>query len=189
MIGLQNSNLESLLKKANEYEKKYEWLQATEYYKKASSLALAKEDVLKVAEIQEKLGYCYFRRALQAQKPEQNKLNLNHAIKAFEKSVGMIEQISIQFKQAMLNHKLAWIFLLKSWREEDLLKRRKLLNNWWNLERQNLSIYDEIENPLSYGKVCVTLIEHSAADRFFVTTDNILFYPIDRKRYPFFKFQ
>lgn len=40
-IALQEVNLESLLKKAKELEKKYEWLQATKIYKRASDLARA----------------------------------------------------------------------------------------------------------------------------------------------------
>lgn len=42
MVALQSSNLESLLEKAKEYEKKYEWLQARDYYEKAVDLAVKK---------------------------------------------------------------------------------------------------------------------------------------------------
>ena len=65
-VDLKKSNLESLLEKAKELEKKYEWLQATEFYKKAVDLALEEKDSQKVAELQEQIGFCFFKAALQA---------------------------------------------------------------------------------------------------------------------------
>jgi hypothetical protein len=53
-IALQNSSLESLLTKARELEKKYEWLQAAECYKKASDLTLDEKHFLKTADFQPK---------------------------------------------------------------------------------------------------------------------------------------
>ena len=49
--------MELLLKKANELEKKYVWLQATEYFSKAFHLALGEKNILETAEILEKLGF------------------------------------------------------------------------------------------------------------------------------------
>ena len=50
-MTLQNNTLELLLKKAKEFEKKYEWFQAAKYYKKASVIVLDEKDVLKELEI------------------------------------------------------------------------------------------------------------------------------------------
>jgi hypothetical protein len=43
-VDLKKSNLKSFLEKAKELEKKYEWFQATEFYKKAVDLALEEKD-------------------------------------------------------------------------------------------------------------------------------------------------
>ena len=66
MASLQNSTLGFLLDKAKEMEKKYEWLQATKFYKKASDMVLDEKDILKAAELQEKIGFCFYRAADQA---------------------------------------------------------------------------------------------------------------------------
>jgi len=63
---LQNNTLEPLLNNAKDREKKYEWLQAVEYYEKASSISLKDKEFVKAAQFQEGLGYCCFRAALQA---------------------------------------------------------------------------------------------------------------------------
>ena len=43
MDSFAENNLEPLLKKAKELEKKYEWLQATKSYNEASDLAFKRE--------------------------------------------------------------------------------------------------------------------------------------------------
>ena len=62
---LNNCNLESLLNKAIEEEKRYEWLQAAEIYEKASDLALNKKDVSKAVDLNERSGFCYYRASSQ----------------------------------------------------------------------------------------------------------------------------
>jgi len=172
MIALQDRNLESLLKEAKEHEKKYEWLQAAEYYNKACDLSVDKKNILKAAEIQEKTAYCYFRAALQAQLPEQNKKGINQAIRAYEETVGLIEQIETRNKQSRINHNKGWILFLKAWLEIDLSKKKELLDKWWKLESSYFKIYDELADPPFTGKIYNDLLELSAVDRFFVVTDN-----------------
>ena len=65
-IILQKVNLEFLLSKAKDLERKYEWLQAAELYKKASKILFKEKDFVKAAEFQEKLEYSFFRASLQA---------------------------------------------------------------------------------------------------------------------------
>ena len=52
-IALRDSNLESLLEKAKELEKKYEWLQAAESYQKASEILFEEKNFVKAAELAE----------------------------------------------------------------------------------------------------------------------------------------
>jgi len=65
-MTLQNVNLEPLLKKAKKCEKKYDWQQASDFYRKASSLALDQKDLLRGANFHEKMGFCFYRVAFQA---------------------------------------------------------------------------------------------------------------------------
>ena len=59
-------NLELILNKAKEFEKKYEWLQAADYYEKAVDLALKKKNLSMTVELYEKIGFCFYKAALQA---------------------------------------------------------------------------------------------------------------------------
>ena len=45
LINLQKNSLESSLSEAEQLAKKYEWLQASDYYKKAVDLALKKKQL------------------------------------------------------------------------------------------------------------------------------------------------
>ena len=64
---LRNSSTASLLNRAKEKEKRYEWLQATKSYKKASEILLTEKDFVNAAELAERLGYCYFKAGDQAE--------------------------------------------------------------------------------------------------------------------------
>jgi KaiC/GvpD/RAD55 family RecA-like ATPase/tetratricopeptide (TPR) repeat protein len=172
LISLNNASLESLLKKAKELEKKYEWLEAIEFYQKAITQPLGTQDFFVAAELQEKIGYCYFRTALQAQQSEQNKKRMKQAVKAYEDSVEFFEKSTTQWSQAKIIHNKGWILFLRSWLENDFQKKKELLDEWWKLETNNFNIYDELENPISSGEILNDLLELSAVDRFFFTTDN-----------------
>jgi len=167
---LQKGNLESLLDKAKKLEKKYEWLQAAKYYRKAADL-VAEKEVMTAADLHEKMGFCYYRAALQAQQPEQNRKRMNLAIKAYEASVRFIAPIKERQIQPKINHKKGWIFFLKSWLEKDLAKKKILLDEWVKFWNKNLDIYTEENDLHSIGKVCNTIIESSAVDRFFISID------------------
>ncbi len=172
MIALNNARLQSLLDKAKKKERKYEWLQAADVYTKVINL-LEEKNVLKTAELQEKIGYCYFRAAFQAQQPEQNKKRVNNAIKAYDAAVNFLEQNMAKGHKIEIMHNKGWILFLRSWLENDLPKKKNLLDEWWELESNNFTIYDEIDDPVSKGKIFNDLLELSAIDRFFVTTDNL----------------
>jgi hypothetical protein len=171
-IVLQKGNLESLLDRAKELEKKYEWLRATEFYHKAVTQTIETKDFFETAKLQEKVGYCYFRAALQAQQPEQNKKRMQQSIKAYDSSVDSIKKNSSYGHKAKIAHNQGWSLFLKSWLETDLLQKKKLLEEWWKLESSNFKIYDELDDHQSAGKIYNDLIELSAVDRFFAVTDN-----------------
>jgi hypothetical protein len=63
-VALKDSNLESLIEKAKELEKKYDWIQAADFYEEAASKV--QEDSMKTAELREPIGYCFLRAAFQA---------------------------------------------------------------------------------------------------------------------------
>ncbi|TRO54017.1 hypothetical protein E2P63_01760 [Candidatus Bathyarchaeota archaeon] len=170
---MNNAGLESLLNKAKELEKKYEWLQATEFYQNAFDQTSETKDVLKATELQEKLGYCYLRAALQSQQTEQNWKRMNLAIKAHETAVGLVEKIETKYARVKLNHNKGWIIFLKSWFESNVFKKKILLDKWWKTETNYFKIYDSLTDSQLVGKIYNDLLELSAVDRFHLVNDNL----------------
>jgi tetratricopeptide (TPR) repeat protein len=156
---MQESTLEPLLKKAKELEKKYEWLQAADCYKKASIILLKDKDFVKAAEFQENLGYCFFRAALQAETKEQFETRMQLASKKYEQTFLIFEKL--EGKEAGKNHAKAMVAYTSSWCEHDLSKMEILLDEWWTLENKALSIYEKMQNPLDIGKTCNNILEYS----------------------------
>ena len=170
---MQKENLEILLNKARDFEKNYDWLQATEFYQNAFDQTSETKNVLKATELQERLGYCYFRAALQAQHPEQNRKRMNLAIKAHETVVGLVEKIEGKHAKAKLNHNKGWIIFLRSWFESNIFKKKILLDKWWKTETNYLKIYDSLADSQLVGKIYNDLLELSAVDRFHLINDNL----------------
>ena len=65
-------------------EKSYEWLQATEYYRKALDLEIAEKDSLKAADLKERMGFCFYRSAFQARDNVEFKKMIKKAIRSYQ---------------------------------------------------------------------------------------------------------
>jgi len=163
--AMQKSTLESLLNKAKEPESKYEWLQATKTYNKASKLSLELKNFVELGKINERIGYCFFRAALQAETKEQFENRMRLASKNYEQAFLIFQKF--EDKEAGKNHAKAMVAYTSSWFEHDLSKMETLLEEWWTLENKALAIYEKMKNPLDIGKTCNNLMEYSVDRRIF----------------------
>ena len=169
-IVLQKGNLESLLDRAKELEKKYEWLQAAEFYKKAADLVLAENDLFKAADLNEKMGFCYYRAALQAQSNIEFRKTLKSSIKAYQeesKLLGGIENEECHIKRI---HADALTAFVKSSYEKDLKAIKRLQDKWWTLENQVVKAYERSDDLHSAGRICNDLLEYSTFDRYWLAS-------------------
>ncbi|MFX0212206.1 MAG: hypothetical protein ACFFDT_39905, partial [Candidatus Hodarchaeota archaeon] len=126
--------MESLLKKAKELEKKYEWLQATECYRKATDLVLVEKHFLKAADLHDQMGFCFHKAALQAKTNTEFKKLLKQAIQAYEKEAKLLEEVGDENEHMKINHANALVAYTKSWFETNPRTTKKLLDKWWTLE-------------------------------------------------------
>jgi hypothetical protein len=172
-VALKDSTLESLIEKAKEHEKKYEWLQAAEEYKKAVDLVLNEKDVTKVANLQERIGFSFYRASLQAQSNTEFRKILKKSIIAYEKESKLLKTIETEESQVNRIHADALTCYAKSWYETDPKVIKKLLDEWWTLENQVLTIYEHSRNLLSVGRICNELLEYSIYDRFWLVSDSL----------------
>ncbi|MGD9130659.1 MAG: ATPase domain-containing protein [Candidatus Bathyarchaeota archaeon] len=157
--------------KAKELEKKYEWLQAAEYYKKASELESKEKNFLKAAEIQERIGFCFRNAAFQAQTNIEFRKRLKQSIQAYEQEASILKSIEEKNLQLRIDHADALVAHAKSWLEATHSKKRKLLDKWWTIENQLLSEYEKAGDLHSVGKTCNDLMELSRAHLYWLASD------------------
>ena len=159
-----NSKVETILNRAKKSEKQYDWLDAKNLYEKVLSISISlKDDSIEVP-IAERIGYCYFRAALQAENREQfdNRMKLsNEAYKHME------HILRPKIDEPKLIHARAMVALTSSWVEQDFSKMEALLDDWWNLENLALGMFEEKQDKHAIGKICNNLLEYSSDTRLF----------------------
>jgi len=154
-----------LRNEAKESEKKYNWLDAKGAYEKASKLALDRKDYSEAAELNDRIGYCFFRAALQAETKEQFETRMRLSSEAYKQMYEFLQKIGSE--EARTNHACAMVAYTRSWFEPDLSKMEELLDEWWTLENRALEIYEKKKNLLGIGKTCNNLMEYSVDRRLF----------------------
>ncbi|MEJ2241039.1 MAG: ATPase domain-containing protein [Candidatus Bathyarchaeota archaeon] len=150
-------NLESLLKKAKEQEKKYDWLAATEIYEEASGLV--PEDYEKAAELREKIGYCFLKAAFQAETNEQFRRILKQSADAYQKTISLLQKTETEDKEERICHSKAMIAYVNARLTPDITKRRKILAELLKLENNALEFFKKTGNQLAIGKTYNNLLE------------------------------
>ena len=168
---MKKSDLEHLVGNAKTQEKKYEWLQATKYYDKALSLALKNNVLTKVAELQEKIGYCYFRAAFQSETKEQFRSQMKLAARAYEEAVILLDKAQEEGKSAQINHAKAMIKFMNFWLATVPSKMKELVEDWRKFEIEALKAYEKVGDRLDIGITCTNLAEDHFGQAVSITSD------------------
>jgi tetratricopeptide (TPR) repeat protein/KaiC/GvpD/RAD55 family RecA-like ATPase len=168
-IALDKISLETLLEKAKELEKRYEWLDAIDSYEQASSLV--SEGILTAAELRERIGFCFFKAALQADTNDVFRDRMGLAVKAYKETVELVLNVEKNGECAKISHVKALVAYVSSWLERDRMKKGKLLNEWWRLENEVSEEYEKDGDLINIGKTCNSLLEFSLDYRFWLPTD------------------
>ncbi len=170
--ALVEGTLEPLLKKAKEQEKKYEWLQATKLYKKIVDLALEQKAFLKAAELQERLGFCFYKAADQVQTNIEFRKLMKRAVQAYRKESDLLEEATVEEKQVRIDYAHAQIAYVEAMLEKNPVKKKKVLDEWWALENRVISAHENSGDLHSAGKVCNDLLEYSREQRFWLVSNH-----------------
>ena len=170
--GLRKSQkLESLLGKAKELEKKYEWFQAMSYYEKVLNLALKDNDLTKAAEFQEKIGFCFFRGAFQAKSNTDFRSRMKLAARAYEEAVILLEKAQEEGKSAQINHAKAMIKFMNFWLATIPSKMKEFVEDWRKFEIEALKAYQKVGDRLGIGITCTNLAEDHFGQAFSITSN------------------
>jgi KaiC/GvpD/RAD55 family RecA-like ATPase/tetratricopeptide (TPR) repeat protein len=158
--GLRKSQkLEPLLGKAKELEKKYDWLGATDFYEKAIAAALGMKDFLSVVEFWERIGFCFYRAALQAELPEDFRRRMKLAVGAYEQAVMLFEKVEEDGKRAKINHLKAMVAFTSFWLATIPSEKKELIDEWWRLEIEALKDYEKANDQLTVARICNNLLD------------------------------
>jgi len=145
---------------AKEKEKGYDWLAAADLYQKASRLVIEEEDFVKAGEIEERIGYCFYGVAFQAESQGEFGGRLQLAVEAYEKAAELFKRVEeTKGSSAKILHCRAMVAYIGYWLSPDADKKRGLLNDCWRIGKEALKAYDEAGDQLGYGKTCVELTD------------------------------
>jgi len=149
------SSAEVFLSQAEEKERKYDWLGAAGFYGKA---LVSETDSLKRGEFQERVGYCFYRAAFQAETRDVFKNRMESAAGAYEKAAELFGNVEGFEKLAKTSHCRAMGAYVNSWLVADLSAKRKLLDECWRLEKEALKVYEKEADHMNVGKTCNNLM-------------------------------
>jgi len=152
-----SSDVEVFLSQAEEKEGKYDWLGASEFYRKALNL-VSETDSLKMGEVQERIGYCFYRAAFQAETRENFKSRIESAVGAYEKAAELFDNVEGLEKLAKTSHSKAIVLYVNSRLAADLPAKKKQLDEGWRLEREALKVYEKAADHMNAGKTCNNLM-------------------------------
>lgn len=154
MAVSKSKDSKHLVNEARGHEKKYEWVAAVEPYGKALTDALRLNDFSIAAKICERIGFCYYRAAMQAKDIEEFKNRMLQAVNAYNRSAELLEKVEVPEKLAVICHCKAVAAYVGSWLQSDLSSRKKLLDECLKLEEEALESYKRIDDRLSLARTC-----------------------------------
>ncbi len=147
-----NKPLQPILVRAEEKEKKYDWLRATEFYNEALADALKLKDIQRAGEIQERIGFCFHRFAMQAKTQKEFRGGIQQAIAAYEKARQFYESLSKSKRSARELRCDAAIKYLSYWLTPNPNEKKKLLDGCLESEGKALSGFLETGDMLEYAR-------------------------------------
>lgn len=157
----ESQNSEHILGQAEEKVKRYEWLRAVDFYKKALSLALGLKDFLKAGEIRGRIGFCYYRAAFQAENTEVFKERIHLAVESYSEASELFDKAEAAKKEklAKSNHYKALSVYASVKFAADTSEKKMLLDECVGTMKKALKAYEETENQIGYVKACNELLE------------------------------
>ena len=166
----RGTNVESILNKAGEHERNYDWKGAKQLYETILSSTSQKKDLTQSAAIAEKIAFCQEKAALQAKNPEEFRQLAEDAVRFYEKAAGLyVKSKSAQGQTKSLDQK-AKAEYINSWLATDLSEKKTQLDNCLKLHERALNYYKEARDTQQYIKTSNQLLQ-CFLDRSYIAAD------------------
>jgi hypothetical protein len=143
--------VEEILHRAERLEKEYDWVGAAESYEKALNL-LPEDDFSRMGQAYERLGYAFYRAAMQAESQEEFRERMRRAIGTCERAHELYRRLIDKQKSARMLRCEAVVNYLGNWLTSVPSEKRKLLDECLELEGKALEVFLESGDMLEYGK-------------------------------------
>ncbi|MFQ5758586.1 MAG: hypothetical protein ACE5IF_02785, partial [Candidatus Bathyarchaeia archaeon] len=147
----RRESVEEVLSKAGALEKKYDWLKAADVYEQALRV-VGKGDFLRKGEIQERIGFCLHRAAMQAESVDEFRDRMRQAVENYEKAKEFYERLSERWKTPRILRCDAVIAYMGYWLASEASEKKRLLDECWTITKEALETFEEAGNALEYGK-------------------------------------
>jgi hypothetical protein len=144
-------SVEGILHQAERLEKEYDWLAAAGSYEKALKL-LPENDLSRMGEIHERLGYAFYRAAFQSESNEEFRRRLNQAVQSYEKSKDQYQKLDESKKKGVSIRCEAMIAYVGYWLAFDVHDKKGLIDECWRLTRECLKAFEENGDAWEYGR-------------------------------------
>jgi hypothetical protein len=155
----EGAGVEEILGRASTLEREYEWLQASDLYRQVLSGA-DEGDYFKRGEVQERIGLCLHRAAMQAENRDEFLEKMRRAVQAYEEAGGLYERTG--------DENAAWVLrcgalskYLSHWIESDPSEKLGLLSECHGLERGALDSFWDKGDKLEYCRTYNELAQAS----------------------------
>jgi len=136
---------------AKECERVYDWLGAAESYKKALGL-VPEQDFAKMGETYERLGYAFYRAAMQAESLEEFRNRMRQSVSYYEKAKEFFARLAELLKKPRMLRCDAMIAYMGYWLASEVPEKKRLIDECWRFAKESLKVFKEAGDAWEFGK-------------------------------------
>ena len=143
--------MEEILHQAERLEKEYDWLGATDSYKKAFNL-LSEDDLSRKGDVTERLGYTFYHAAFQAEKSDTFQERMRQAVLNYEKAKEFYMKMAGPGKVGRMFCCDAMIAYIGYWLASEVSEKKRLIEECWRLMKVSLVAFEESGENREFGR-------------------------------------
>jgi tetratricopeptide (TPR) repeat protein len=143
--------VKSILGQGMKREQNYDWLGATEYYRKALC-SVPELDFHKSGQIQERIGCAFYKAGMQAENTNQFRERMREAVASYEEAKESYEMPGKEEKKPWILRCDAMVAWLNYWLLSNAPEKKKSLDECWRLTKESLKAFEKAGDMLEYGK-------------------------------------
>ena len=143
--------MEAILDQAKEQEREFDWVGVVKSLKEALGVA-PKQDFPGKGEIYERLGYAFYKAAMQAENRKQFRDRLLHAVTNYEQAKKFYSSRNKTKKNARILRCHAMIAYIGYWLSPEASEKKRLIDECWNFAKESLRNLKDKNDVWEFGR-------------------------------------